>query len=135
MLHLFLHFVSQKRQSFSCSLSHASLKCPPRCGSLFHMSDAVNMIYHRSLIDDHMHTPKVQVPTKQPQGVDEMWGLTISQRQEQCPRSPQEVAITLTITMGLRRHSIPTRRRANVLPRCQLPCHLEKEKKMRVYNH
>jgi hypothetical protein len=62
---------------------------------------------------------------KQPQGTDEKWGLTISQRQERCPQSPREVASTLTITMGLHRHDIPMWQRVNVLPRCQIPCHLE----------
>jgi hypothetical protein len=129
MLHLFLRFMSQKHQSFSCSLSHASLKCPPRCGSLDHLADVANMIGRRPLIDDHMHMPKVRVPTKQPRGADEKWGLTISLHQEQCPQSPQEVTDTLTIAMGLRRHNIPRRGRANVLPRYQLPCHLEKRRK------
>jgi hypothetical protein len=50
--------------SFLCILSHASLECPPRCGSLDHVADAVNMIGHRPLIDDHTHTPNVQVPAK-----------------------------------------------------------------------
>jgi hypothetical protein len=99
------------------------------------MVHVMNMIGHRPLVDDHMHTPKVRVPVKQPQDADEKWGPAISQRQEQCPQSPQEVASTLTITMGLRRHGIPTRRCTNVLPCCQLPCHLEKEKKTSVNNH
>jgi hypothetical protein len=136
MLHLFLCFMSQKQQSFSCSLSHTSVKCSPRCGSLDHVADVANMIGCWPLVDDHTHTPKVRVPEKQPRDTDEKWGLAIPQCQEQCPQSPREVANTLTIAMGLRRHSIPTRRCANVLPRCQLrPCHLEKEKKMRVNNH
>jgi hypothetical protein len=135
MLHLFIRFMSQNSQSFSCNLSHAFLERPPRCGSLDHLVNAADMIGHRPPIDDHTHMPKVQVPMKQPRGADEKWGLAISQRQEQCPQSPQEVASTLTITMGLRRHIIPTRRCTDVLPRCQLPCHLEKEKKTRVNNH
>jgi hypothetical protein len=53
----------------------------------------------------------------------------MSQYQEHYLQIPQEVANTLTITVGLRRHSIPTRWRVNVLPRCQLPCHLEKRRK------
>jgi hypothetical protein len=59
MLHLFLCFISQKHQCFMCSLSHASLERPPRCGSLDHVADAVNMISHRPLVDDHTHRPKV----------------------------------------------------------------------------
>jgi hypothetical protein len=85
MLHLFLHFMSQKHQSFSCNLSHASLKHPSRCGSLDHVADAANMIGRRPLIDDHTYTPKVRVPTKQAWDTDEKWGLAIPQRQEQCP--------------------------------------------------
>jgi hypothetical protein len=136
MLHLFLRFMSQKHQSFSHSLSHASLECPPRCGSLDHVADAVNMISCRPLIDDHTHTPKVRVPTKQPWDTNEKWRLAIPQRQEQCPQSPRDVASMLTIAMGFCRHDIPTQWCANVLHRCQLhPCHLEKRKKMRVNNH
>jgi hypothetical protein len=95
----------------------------------------VNMIGRRFLIDDHMHTLKVRVPTMQPRGADKKWGLAISQHQEKCSLSPQEVASTLTIAMGLRSHGIPTRWCAKVLPRCQLHCHIEKEKKTRVNNH
>jgi hypothetical protein len=128
MLYLFLRFISQQRQSFSCSLSHASLEHPPRCGSLDHVADAANMIGRRPLVDDHTHTPKVRVPAKQPQDTDEKWGLAISQRQEQCPQSPQEIASIMTIAMGLCRHGIPMRQHVNVLPHCQLPCHLEKRR-------
>jgi hypothetical protein len=39
--------------------------------------DAVNMIGHRPLIDDHTHTLKVQVAAKQPQDTNEKWGLAI----------------------------------------------------------
>jgi hypothetical protein len=49
-------------------------------------------------------------------------------------RSTHEVASMLTIAIGLRRHGIPTQWHVNVLPRCQLPRHLEKEKKTRVNN-
>jgi hypothetical protein len=87
------------------------------------------MTGHKPLIDDHTDMSKVQVLAKQPWGADEKCGLTISQCQEQCPQSPREVASTLTIAMGLHRHGIPTRRRVNVLPRCQLPCNLEKRSK------
>jgi hypothetical protein len=76
------------------------------------------MIGRSSLVDDHMHTPKVRVPAKQPRDTDEKWGLAIPQCQEHDPQSPQDVASTLTITMGLRRRGIPMRRRMNVLPRC-----------------
>jgi hypothetical protein len=85
MLHLFLCFMSKKRQGFLCSLSHASLERPTRCGSLDHVADAVNMIGRRSLLDDYTNAPKVQIPEKQPQGANEKWGLAISQHQEQCP--------------------------------------------------
>jgi hypothetical protein len=84
MLHLFLHFMSQKCQSFSGSLSHGSLERPPRFGCLNHLAFVADMIGLRPLIDDHTHTLEVRVPTKQPWGVDEKWGLVISQRQEQC---------------------------------------------------
>jgi hypothetical protein len=86
------------------------------------------MIHHRPLVDDHTHTPSVQVPTKQPQGSDEERGVAISQRQEQCPQSPQEVASILTIAMGLRRHIIPMRRHTDVLSRYQLPRHQDKRR-------
>jgi hypothetical protein len=128
LLHLSLYFMSQKRQSFLCSLSHASLERSPWCGSLDHMADAVNMIGRRPLIDDHTNMPNVRVPAKQPRDTDEKWGLAISQHQEQCPQSPHEVANTLTIVMGLCRHDIPLWGRVNVLPRYQLPCHLEKRR-------
>jgi hypothetical protein len=120
--------MSQKCQSFSCSLSHASLERPPQSDSHDHVADAVNMIGRRPFVDDHTHMPKVQVLAKQPRDVDEKWGLAISHRQEQCPQSPWEVASILTIPMGLHRHSVATRWCTNVLPRCQLPCHLEKRR-------
>jgi hypothetical protein len=101
----------------------------PQCRSLDHLVNAADMISRRPLIDDHMHMPKVRVPAKQPQGTNEKCGLAISKYQEQCPQSPWEVASTLTIAMGLHRHGIPTRRHANMHPRCQLPCHLEKRRK------
>jgi hypothetical protein len=82
MLHLFIYFMSQNNQSFSCILSHASLERPPQCGSLDHLADAVDMISRRTLIDDHTHMQKVQVPVKQPRRAEEKWGLAISQRQE-----------------------------------------------------
>jgi hypothetical protein len=73
MLHSFTRFMSQNRQSFSDCLSLACLKRPPRCGSLDHLADAVDIIDHRPLIDDHVQTLKERVPTKQPQGSDEEW--------------------------------------------------------------
>jgi hypothetical protein len=79
MLHSFTRFMSQNSQSFSGCLSHACLKRPPQCGSLDHLVDEADMIGHWPLVDDHMHTPKVQVPTKQPQGSNEERGLAISQ--------------------------------------------------------
>jgi hypothetical protein len=78
LLHLFHRFMSQQHQSFSCSLSHTSLERPPRCGSLNHVADAANMIGRRPLVDDHMHTPKVRVPTKKPRDANVKWGLAIS---------------------------------------------------------
>jgi hypothetical protein len=92
------------------------------------MANAANIIGHRPLIVDHMHTPKVRVSAKQPRGADEKWSLAISQRQEQCPQSPREVASMLTIAIGLRRHGIPTRRCTSMLPHYQLSCHLEKRR-------
>jgi hypothetical protein len=71
------------------------------------MAGAVNMIGHRSPVEDHTQKPKVRALVKQPQHVDEKWGLAISQRQEQCRQSLQKVASTLTITTGLCRHGIP----------------------------
>jgi hypothetical protein len=59
MLHSFTRFKSQNSQSFSDCLSHACLECPPRCGSLDHLMDAVDMINHMPFVDDNMHTPKV----------------------------------------------------------------------------
>jgi hypothetical protein len=64
MLYLLIRFMSQNSQSFSCSLSHASLERPPRCGSLDHLADAMDMIGRRPLIDDHTHMAKVRVPMK-----------------------------------------------------------------------
>jgi hypothetical protein len=60
-----------------CSLSYASLECPPRCGSLDHVTDAANTIGRWPLVDDHSHTPKVRVPMKQPRDTDEKRGLAI----------------------------------------------------------
>jgi hypothetical protein len=37
--------------------------------------NAADTIGHRPLIDHHTYMLKVQVPTKQPQGSDEEWGL------------------------------------------------------------
>jgi hypothetical protein len=105
-----------------------SLERPRRCGSLNHVVDVVNMIGRRPLIDDHTDTLKVQVPVKQPSDTDEKWGLAIPQHQEQCSQSPREVASTLTNATRLRRHGVPTRQCANMLPCCQLPCHLEKRR-------
>jgi hypothetical protein len=51
-----LHVIAA--QSFSCSISHAFLELPPRCGSLDHVMDAANMISRRPLIDDLTHTTK-----------------------------------------------------------------------------
>jgi hypothetical protein len=135
MLDLFIRFMSQNSQSFSGCLSHACLERPPRCGSLDHLVDATNTIRHRPLVNHHTYMAKVRVPTKQTQGSDEERGLAISQRQEQCPQSPREVAITQTIAMGLCRYNIPMQRRTNVLPRFQLPLHLDKGNKTRVNNH
>jgi hypothetical protein len=123
MCHSLICFMSQNNQSFSCCLSHASLKCPPRCGELDHLANAIS---RRPLVDHHTYTPKVRVLTKHHQGSNEERGLAIAQRREHCPQSPREVANILTIAMGLRRHSIPTRQCKNVLPRCQLPRHLDK---------
>jgi hypothetical protein len=100
------------------------------------MTDVMNMIDRRPLIDDYTPMPKVQVPMKQPRDTDEKSGLAIPQCQEHGPQSPWEVSSIPTIAVELCSHGIPTRWRANVLPRCQLcPCHLEKEKKTRVNNH
>jgi hypothetical protein len=62
LLHLFLRFRSQQHQSFSWSISHASLERPPWCGSLDHVTDAANTIGHWPLIDDHPHKPKYEFP-------------------------------------------------------------------------
>jgi hypothetical protein len=76
-----------------------------------------------------MYRPNIQVPTKQPQGSDEEHRLAIPQHQERFPQSTQEVASTLAIAMGLRRHSIPMRQCMNVLPYYQFLHHLEKRRK------
>jgi hypothetical protein len=67
-----LHVVAAPK--FSCSLSHASLECAPRCGSLDHAMDAANTIGRWPLVDDHPHMPKVRVPMMQPQDTDEVPG-------------------------------------------------------------
>jgi hypothetical protein len=95
--------MSYQHQSFSCGLSHASLERPPQCGSLDHVTDAVNMIGRWPLIDDHMHTPEVRAPMKQPQDTDEKQGLVVPQCQEHGPYSLQEVSNILTIVVGLHR--------------------------------
>jgi hypothetical protein len=82
MLHLFILLMSQNNQTFSCNIYHASLERPPRCGSLNHQADVVNMIDHRPLIDDHAHMPQVRVSMKHPWGADEEWGLAKTQRRE-----------------------------------------------------
>jgi hypothetical protein len=69
----------------SRGLSHTSLERPPRCGCLDHVMDVVNMISHWPLVDDHTHTPKVRVSTKQPRDNDEKRGLAIPQCQEHGP--------------------------------------------------
>jgi hypothetical protein len=58
---------------------------------------------------------------QQPRGPDEEWGLAGTHRQKHDPQSPREVASIMTITVGLRGHSIPTQWRMDMLP-----CHLEK---------
>jgi hypothetical protein len=126
MLYFFIPFMSQNSQSFSCSLSQASLKSTAQCGSLDHLADVVDTIGCRTFVDDHTHMLKVLVPTKQPRGAGEKWGLAISQHQEQCPQSPREVDSTLA--MELCRHNISTWWHANVLPHCQLSHHLDKRR-------
>jgi hypothetical protein len=74
ILHSFTHFMSQNDQSFSCYLSHATLKRPPQCGCLDHLANEANMIDRRPLIDHHTYMPKVWVPTKQSRGSDEERG-------------------------------------------------------------
>jgi hypothetical protein len=85
MLHLFTRFMSQNSQSFSGCLSHACNKSPPRCGSLNQLANVENPIGRKPLAGYDTYAPKVRVPTKQPQGSDKERGLTIPQRQEQCP--------------------------------------------------
>jgi hypothetical protein len=121
--------MSQNGQSFLCSISHASLECPPRCGGLNHLADVVNTIGRRPLIDDRVHMPQVRVPTKKPRGVDEEWGPAKTQQREECPQSPREIVSTLAITMRLGRHGVKSRWCTNMLPHCQLPRHLEKRRK------
>jgi hypothetical protein len=71
--------------STKASRAASSLERPPRCGSLNHVTDATNMIGRWPLIDDHMHTPKVRVRTKQPWDTNDKWGLAIPQCQEHGP--------------------------------------------------
>jgi hypothetical protein len=80
MLHLIILLVIRDGQSFSCSISHTSLKCPPWCGSLDHLVDTVDTINRGLLVYDHTYVPKIRVPSKQPRGSDEERGLAISQR-------------------------------------------------------
>jgi hypothetical protein len=130
ILHSFTRFMLQNGQSFSCCLSHASLERPPQRRCLDHLANEANTIDRMPLIDHHTYTPMVWVLTKQPQGSNEERGLAISKRQKHCPQSPQKVASILTITVGLRRHNIPTRQHTNMLP-----CHLDKRRQTRVNNH
>jgi hypothetical protein len=76
--------MSQNNQSFLYSLSHASLECPPRCGSLYHLANVADVISRGTFVDDHMHIRKVRVTRKKPQGSNEECGLVIPQCQEQC---------------------------------------------------
>jgi hypothetical protein len=55
------------------------LERPPRCKSLDHLVNVADMIGRRPLVDHHTYTPKVRVPTKQPQGSDEERGLARTQ--------------------------------------------------------
>jgi hypothetical protein len=58
------------------ALHHSSVILQHK-GHVHHVMDAANMIDRRPLIDDHLHKPKVRVPAKQPQDIDEKWGLAI----------------------------------------------------------
>jgi hypothetical protein len=62
MCHLLICLMSQDSQRFMGCLSHAYLKCPPRCRSLDHLADVVDSISRRPLIDHQMYMPKVQFP-------------------------------------------------------------------------
>jgi hypothetical protein len=80
MLHLVIFFVMQDGQSFSCSISYSSLKCPPQGGILDHLVDTADMINRRLLVYDHMHVPEICVSLKEPRGSDEERGFAITQR-------------------------------------------------------
>jgi hypothetical protein len=127
MCHSLIHLMSQDGQCFTGCLSHTSLERPPWCKSLNHLADAIDTIGHRSLVYHHTYTPKVRVSMQQPRGPDEERRLAGTQRQKHGPQIPREVASILTITVGLRGHSIPMRRCTDMLPCHQLhPHHLEK---------
>jgi hypothetical protein len=127
MCHLLTCLMTQDGQCFTGCLSHAGLKCTPWCRSLNYLVDATDTISHRPRIDHHTYTPEVRVSTQQPRGPDEARGLTGTQRQKHGPQSPQKVANILTITVGLRGHSVPMWRHVDMPPCRQLhPCHLEK---------
>jgi hypothetical protein len=79
MCHLLIRLMSQDSQRFAGYLSHACLECPPRCRSLDHLADVADTIGRRPLIDHHTYTPKMRVPTQQPQGSDEERGLAGTQ--------------------------------------------------------
>jgi hypothetical protein len=84
-LHLIIFFMMQYGQSFMCNIPYSSLKCSPRKGTIYHLTDMADMISHRLLVDDQPHVPEIIVPMKQPWDSDEKRGLAITQRQEECP--------------------------------------------------
>jgi hypothetical protein len=78
MLHLIIHLMMQCDQSFSCSISHSSLKRPPQGGSLDHLADTMDTIDHRLLIYDHLYVLEIHVLSKQPWSSNEEWGIAIT---------------------------------------------------------
>jgi hypothetical protein len=85
MCHSLIRLMSQDDQRFTGCLSHAGFERPPRCRSLDHLADEVDMIGHRHLVDHHTYMSKVRVSTQQPRGPDEERGLAGTQRQKHGP--------------------------------------------------
>jgi hypothetical protein len=80
MHHLLIRLMSQDSQCFTACLSHACLERPPQCRSLDHLTNVVDTIGRRPLVDHHTYTLKVRVSTQQSRDSNEERGLAGTQR-------------------------------------------------------
>jgi hypothetical protein len=67
-------------QSLTCSIKDSTMECPSRRSSFNHLADIVDVVSHRPLVQDHPYMSKIGGSSQQPQGSNEEWWLTISQR-------------------------------------------------------